>query len=199
MLSNVLTYWIGDAKSDAAKSKGRSKLWYGSTPDADTEIRTQFGELLNQAEAGKFDLELHVLENRIAIVILLDQLSRNIYRGTAAAFQNDAKSLDIAKLTIDDQSYLDLSYIERVFLYHPLEHSESLQDQQTCVKLFEQLLTEVPDIWREQIQSFTNYAYIHLNIIEKFGRFPHRNIILSRENTPEETEFLDKDSRRFGQ
>ena len=145
MLATVLTYWLGDARTSPAESKKRSKLWYGRAAAVDAEIQERFGALLKQAESGKLDSELNVLANRIAMVILLDQLSRNIHRGSPAAFQNDAQCLEIAKKTIEQNLHLQLSYIERIFLYHPFEHSETLQDQQTSVALFEQLLAEVPD------------------------------------------------------
>ena len=199
MLATVLTYWLGDARTSPAESKKRSKLWYGSAAAVDAEIQERFGALLKQAESGKLDSELNVLSNRIAMVILLDQLSRNIHRGSPAAFQNDVQCLEIANRTIEQNLHLQLSYIERIFLYHPFEHSETLQDQQTSVALFEQLLAEVPDAWRAQIQSFTNHAYSHFDIIKNYGRFPHRNATLGRVNTPEEVEFLKKDARRFGQ
>jgi uncharacterized protein (DUF924 family) len=199
VLADVLTYWLGDAPTSAAESKRRSKLWYGSTQKADTEIQEKFGALLKQAEDGELDSKLNTLKNRIAMVILLDQLSRNIYRGKPTAFQNDARCLEIAKQTVEEKLHLQLSYIERVFLYHPYEHSESRQDQQNGVALFEQLLAEVPSAWRVQIQSFTNHAYAHFDIIKTYGRFPHRNVTLGRTSTPAETEFLNKDVRRFGQ
>lgn len=199
MLATVLTYWLGDATTSPAESKKRSKLWYGGAAAVDAEIQERFGALLKQAESGKLDSELNVLDNRISMVILLDQLSRNIYRGSPAAFQNDVLCLQIAKKTIGQNLHLQLSYIERIFLYHPFEHSEILQDQQTSVALFKQLLAEAPDAWRDQIQSFTNHAYSHFKIIKNYGRFPHRNATLGRVSKPEEVEFLKKDARRFGQ
>jgi uncharacterized protein (DUF924 family) len=116
VLADVLTYWLGDAPTSAAESKRRSKLWYGSTQKADTEIQEKFGALLKQAEDGELDSKLNTLKNRIAMVILLDQLSRNIYRGKPTAFQNDARCLEIAKQTVEEKLHLQLSYIERVFL-----------------------------------------------------------------------------------
>ena len=109
MLATVLTYWLGDARTSPAESKKRSKLWYGSAAAVDVEIQERFGALLKQAESGKLDSELNVLSNRIAMVILLDQLSRNIHRGSPAAFQNDAQCLEIAKK--NDRAKLTLATI----------------------------------------------------------------------------------------
>lgn len=195
----VLEYWLGDAETSAEESKRRSKRWYGFNPEIDQQITHRFKATLLEAETGKLDSWSNSPTGSLALVILLDQMSRNIYRGTAAAFKNDETALNIAKKVIANLEDRELSYIGRAFLYHPFEHSENLQDQETSVALFDQLSQEGNEAWSTQLGGFLKFAIEHRDIIRKFGRFPHRNALLGRTNTPQEDEYLAKDKRTFGQ
>jgi uncharacterized protein (DUF924 family) len=124
----------------------------------------------------------------VALVLLLDQFTRNIFRGTAKAFAGDPRALELAQRCIADGRYHRLPAIHRVFVLMPLEHSEQLAIQQQCVALFEELIS-VSGL--EQISGFNRYAAAHRDVIARFGRFPHRNAILGRESTPAEITHLE--------
>ncbi len=123
----------------------------------------------------------------VALVVLLDQFTRNIYRGTPAAFSGDARALALAQHCIVHGHHQRLPAIHQVFLYLPLEHAEDLDVQEECVSLFEELagITGLA-----QIADFTRYAVAHRDVIARFGRFPHRNDILGRTSTAEELDYL---------
>lgn len=203
----VIEYWLGDAVVSAEESKRRSKLWYGFDPEIDRQLSQQFKTSLQQAESGELDSWCDSPEGSLALVILLDQFSRNIYRGTRDAFKNDQKALDIAQTTIENKNDTQLPLIGRAFLYHPFEHSEEIKDQQISVSLFDKLYREGhreghregQKDWSAQLKNFLDYAIDHRDIIVQFGRFPHRNAILGRKNTAREEAFLSKDKRTFGQ
>ncbi|MBD3648436.1 MAG: DUF924 domain-containing protein [Pseudomonadales bacterium] len=195
----VIDYWLGESQSDPDSFKERSRLWYGHDPMVDEEIRQRFGDLLNRAEQGDLDHWRETADGSLALVILLDQFSRNLYRRTADAFRNDTRALTFAKYALDQKFEHDLSWIGRAFLYHPFHHAESMVDQDRAVALFEALYEEAPAEWKKHLAGFLEYAKEHRDIVRRFGRFPHRNHILGRKMTPEEEQFLNEDARTYGQ
>lgn len=184
---------------DPIESSKRTKLWYGGNPSTDKKIRQQFGETLKGAEQGKLDDWANTDTGSLALIILLDQFTRNLYRGSANAFANDNRALEIARTAIDKSRDQRMSLIERAFMYHPFHHAESLPCQDQCVTLFENLESVAPRAWVRQIRTFANSARGHREIIRRFGRFPHRNEVLRRESSSEEIEYLKRDGKRFGQ
>ena len=135
----------------------------------------------------------------MALIILLDQFTRNIFRGSPRAFEGDERARSVLNAALARGFDHSLSYKERCFIYMPLEHSESLADQQRCVELFEALLAQAPAAYHANIGSSLNFAIKHRDIIREFGRFPHRNEILGRMATPEEMRYLADGGARFGQ
>lgn len=196
---DVIDFWIGAAANDPAEAKARGKLWYQSTPQADEDLRHRFGDTLAAAERGELDSWTDSASGSLALVILLDQFSRNLYRGTGKAFANDTAALATAKQVIDSEADKTLPWIGRAFLYHPFEHSESLDEQRRSVALFTQLVEDAPSPWKPQMQGFLDYAIEHCGVIEKFGRFPHRNSVLGRKTTQQEQDYLDGGASRYGQ
>jgi len=194
----VLSYWIGQAADDAAIAGSKTKLWFMSSPAADDKLRELFGELLKVAEQGKLESWATDPRGSLALVILLDQFSRNLYRGTAKAFANDAAALDLSRKLVENGQHRDLKTIERVFLYLPFEHAESAELQQQSVELFQALIKDSEPKWHPQLEAFTDHAIEHQNIIIRFGRFPHRNAVLGRTNTVEEKLYLES-AKTFGQ
>ena len=152
---------------------------------------------MGRAAGGELDAWLGGLRGRLAMVLLTDQFPRNIWRGEAAAFAFDVLALRWAKETIARGLDRDARPIERVFLYLPLEHSEDLADQREAVRLFDALGGEVAAAARPAFAGYLDYARRHLEIIERFGRFPHRNAALGRETSPAEAEFLRQPGSRF--
>ena len=191
--SAVLTYWIGDAAKNPAAAKARAKLWYRSSAKVDAALTTQFGEILHLAEQQALPHWQTSVQGQLALIILLDQFSRNIYRGTAHAFANDDQALAIASQLILANQHLSLTPIEQVFVYHPFEHAEDLATQQQSVQLFQRLLNNAPTAWHHQLRGFFHHAQEHHDIVATYGRFPHRNGILGRESSAAENEYLNSD------
>lgn len=186
----LLDYWFGP--KDGPEWGKLRKLWFGGGPAVDEECRTRFGDLHVQADAGDLDAWRDWPEDCLALVILLDQFSRNLYRGTWKAFASDAKALALAEHAIKRGWDQQFEPVQRWFLYLPFEHAENLAAQHRALALFSAL----PDDDNRKIA--VDYAQKHLDVIEKFGRFPHRNEMLGRPSTPEETKYLAEGGTRFG-
>lgn len=187
----LLSFWFGPPAGEATVAKRQGKLWWSKNARLDTIIRDRFANTYQQAARGELDQWTATPAGRLALVIVLDQLSRVLYRGSADAFAHDDRAL---ALTLEAQERGEdrcLRLIERVFLYMPLEHSESLAMQHQCVRNFEALVAELaPDEDRAPFEGFLDYARRHRDIIARFGRFPHRNRALGRESSAAELEFL---------
>ncbi|HWB77215.1 MAG TPA: DUF924 family protein [Nannocystaceae bacterium] len=186
----LLDYWFGP-KGGPEWGKLR-KLWFGGGPAVDEECRTRFGDLHVQADAGDLEGWRDTPEDCLALVILLDQFSRNLHRGTWKAFASDAKALALARHAIEKGWDQQFEPVQRWFLYLPFEHAEDLRAQHRALELFSAL----PDDDNRKIA--VDYAQKHLDVIAKFGRFPHRNEMLGRPSTPEETKYLAEGGARFG-
>ena len=195
----ILDYWFGDTVRDTAQVPGRMAFWFGSDPARDAEMRERWGELVTAASEGKLDFWTRTPRGRLAVLILLDQLRRNIYRGTAEAFRRDGRARYLMRDGVSRMMDLKLTPIERVFFYMPLQHAESLDDQELAVDRFLQVEREVASQHREVFAGFRKYAQKHRDIIARFGRFPHRNGILGRRDTSEEAAWLAGGGERFGQ
>jgi uncharacterized protein (DUF924 family) len=133
------------------------------------------------------------------LILLLDQFRRNIYRNTAAAFAMDKAALKLCVEGAMEKKDLGLTPIQRVFFYMPLQHAESRKVQAKAVEIYQRLVAAVSPTYRETFETIAQFAELHHDIIQQFGRFPHRNKLLGRENTPEENEYLAGDSPDFGQ
>jgi uncharacterized protein (DUF924 family) len=196
-IEQILNYWFGAEEDDGEVAVQQTELWWGQDPETDKELKTRFGELVPRAAAGELDTWASTARGRLALIILLDQMPRAIYRGTPTAFGFDAKALSLCldglELKLDHQ----LRPIERVFFLLPLEHAEDPEMQELSVKRFLELEAEVPPQLRTTFGEFVDYAIKHRDIIESFGRFPHRNQILGRESTLEEIELLKEAGSSF--
>ena len=178
--------------------ESRSKLWYGNDKALDDHIKELFGQDLEDAILER---NLHWAENptgALALVILLDQFSRNIFRGTSKAFEQDAFARAIAYRAVNNGFEQDLSVPERLFLYHPFHHSELLDDQDFGIKLVHELIDEVAEEWQKACEESMVWFKSHRDIVAKYGRFPHRNQILGRQSSTDELEYL-KSASTLGQ
>ena len=137
-------------------------------------------------------------EGALAVVIVLDQFSRNMYRGQREAFVQDGLARAITVRALDREFDEQLSVPGRVFLCHPFTHSESPSDQDRAVNTYELMVDRVPDGWKPFVQSFVNHAKGHRDLIQRFGRFPHRNAAMQRQSTTEEESYL-RSAPRYGQ
>ena len=170
----VLDFWF----------KRDRKAWFEKNPAFDEEIRSRFLALYELAASAQLEDWKSKPKSCVALVILLDQSPRNMFRGTARAFASDPLALDAARVIVDQGWDKTLSPDERMFAYLPFEHSESLADQERCLALMKEIAA------LSQTADLPKWAEAHLAIIRRFGRFPHRNTALGRASTPEEVEFL---------
>ncbi len=174
--AEVLDFWFALG--------GRDKRWFLKDPAFDADVATRFLALHEEAARGALAHWMEKPASCLALIVLLDQFPRNMFRGTARAFDTDALALRAAESAIAAGHDARLPPVQRLFLYLPFEHSESLEDQERACALTKPLaqFAETDDAYR--------YALLHRDIISRFGRFPHRNAALGRESTVEEEEFL---------
>ncbi len=176
-------FWFGPLDNQGLSKAEQHGLWFKSSQSIDQNISELFGATVKKALGGQLDSWASSERGLMALILLLDQFTRNIYRGTPEAYSGDSTALALARAAITENRHLSIPLIHRVFLYLPLEHSEAIADQKRCVALFEDITTTTG---LEQIRGFTRYALAHLDVIAQFGRFPHRNTILGRVSTPAE-------------
>ena len=192
---DVLEFWFGDAPLDTARLEERNRFWFGGDGAAaqaarDALIRATLEPMLERAARGEFASWAASPKRRLALIILFDQVPRNAYRGTAAAyaFDREALALSVEGLQLAADAALDPA--ERLFFYLPLEHAESMEVQNASMVAFDRLVAEAPADLRDFAESLRGYARKHRDVIEKFGRFPMRNAALGRESTPDERAWL---------
>ena len=194
----VLHFWFGAPDAGAAERAARQRRWFAVDPGFDAACRDRFVVLVGRALRGELDHWQETARGRLALIILLDQLPRNIFRGTAAAFVGDTKAAAIAATGIDIGADRQLDPIGRAFLYLPLEHAEDAALQARSVAMCAQLVSDAPPAERGLFEEWARYARQHRDLIARFGRFPHRNACLGRESTVEERAYLETASQ-FGQ
>lgn len=199
LIDKVLHFWFGHIESTVLPTQDRTRIWFGATSEGDQQIIEQFKTVSNEAICGNYDSWESEPRGSLALIIIFDQFSRSIFRKTAMAFTQDQKALDVCIRGIERQYDHELSLIERAFFYMPLMHSENREMQATSVRAFKMLVDLSFPEARSIYDNFFEYALRHFEIIEKFGRFPHRNVIIGRDSTPEEEEFLQKSKESFGQ
>lgn len=193
----IHAFWFGGYGDDGEVIARQSALWWKKHPEVDAEIGRRFAPLVGQAAAGAHDDWLASPHGRLALILLTDQFPRNIWRGSAAAFAFDTLARRWTLEAIRGGADQACRPVERVFLYLPLEHSEALADQAEAVRLFAALAGSVPPRLRHHFDGYLDYARRHQAIIERFGRFPHRNAALGRRSTAAEAEFLSQPGSGF--
>ena len=198
-LAQVLEYWLGAEQPTNVTALERQSLWFTKSEAVDEEIRHLFGGVMQEVLAGKLDAEAHAPLGRLALIIVLDQFMRNAHRGTPKSFAGDDKALQLALDGVAHGHDTDESIpsVARIFFYLPLEHAENLAMQNHSVVAFEQLAHESDPANRTFFDNTLDYARRHREVIERYGRFPHRNAILGRESTPEEKAYLAQPGAGF--
>ena len=181
---DVLAFWFDES--------GPEK-WFEQSDQFDDEIRKRLGAKIQAAREGKLAAWSETQRGCLALIILIDQLSRNIHRGSPLTWSADALGLDLTRLALDKEFDGGMNFEERKFTYMPLMHSERLEDQDLSVTLFKKLADE----GAENGDLTVDYAIRHRDIVAEFGRFPHRNEILGRTSTPEEIELLKDPNASF--
>lgn len=202
---DVLDFWFGREPMDPSTLTQHMRMWFGGNdpPELrrlrDEDIERRFGELVLRAARGELDGWASSPHRRLALILLQDQFPRNIYRGTAQAFELDEPALALALSGMQTGADAALSIVERIFFYMPLQHSESKAVQEESVQAYKRLLTEAPGPLRDVFTSTLKFAELHRDIVQRFGRFPHRNRVLERNSTPEEEAYLRERDGAFGQ
>lgn len=185
----ILGFWFGYPEEiDYGKPK---TYWFEKKPEFDEKVRDMFLEDYQKAAAGYLDEWIDLPETCLALILLLDQFPRNMFRGTPEAFATDWEALSAAQHAVSQGYDREFLPVQRWFFYLPFEHSENLDHQRQCLNLFQQLSDDPDSV--TAIES----ALRHMEIIKRFGRFPHRNSILGRASTPEEKEFLKQPNSLF--
>lgn len=177
-IDDVLCFWFETLEP---------KDWFMKSDQVDADIRTNFLDLYQDAHGGRLNAWAETPDGVLALIILLDQFPRNMFRDTAKMYQSDEHAIAVARRAIDAGLDKNVPDARRIFLYLPFEHSEQIEDQDFCYDLVEALSDK----------SYLPYAEAHRRVIRRFGRFPHRNDILGRVSTPEEEAFLKEEGSSF--
>jgi uncharacterized protein (DUF924 family) len=193
----VLDFWFGELDALGCADAAHVQRWFANDEAFDAACRARFSAEHQAIASGAREAWLETPRGRLAYVIVLDQLSRNMFRGTKAMFAADAQALRAADAGVTRGEDRSLAFDERGFLYMPFMHSEDAGAQARCVALFAALRDEVDGEQRRRAAMSLDFAERHRAIIERFGRFPHRNAILGRESTPEELAFLEQPGSSF--
>lgn len=187
----VLGFWIGDPEEDVREPGTRVRRWFQGGEALDRDIRERFGDLVLSAQRGDLDPWAATARSRLALVILLDQLSRNAFRGDARAHAGDAKALTLAVEAYDRGWDRELSLEERRWLVMPLLHAEDVATLDRARTIFADLAAEAPAAHKGAFEAGVARAEKYRAVIARFGRFPHRNTLLGRISTPDEEAFLE--------
>ncbi|MEL7140835.1 MAG: DUF924 family protein [Cyanobacteria bacterium J06554_3] len=190
----LLSFWFGE-KTDPDYGRYK-KVWFQKNAEFDAQIRQLFLVDVERAAASDYDSWQASPPSAVALLLLLDQFPRNLYRQDPRSFATDAKALRVAQSLVKTDADKTLIPAQRFFVYVPFEHSELLIHQKQCVSLMRALNETCPDL-DPGLKNGLDYAIRHRDIIARFGRFPHRNEILGRESTPEELLFLQQPGSRF--
>ncbi|MFK8051881.1 MAG: DUF924 family protein [Woeseiaceae bacterium] len=197
-IHSILDLWFRDRENNSPGLDGRMNYWFSENPEIDIHLRHRFGKTIKRAANGELDHWTKTPLGRLALILVLDQFRRNVYRGKPEAFSHDKVALKLciegAKAKQDQQ----LSPIQKVFFFMPMQHVESQKVQAKSVIIFRSLIKHASPSEKETFETVSDFADLHRDIIEQFGRFPHRNAILGRESTAQEQEFLG-DGPTFGQ
>ena len=206
-IDNIIGYWFGIDDGDVIDFvdvvEDRDGFWFAADSKVDQQIQHRFSDLIIEAGKGNLDAWAETARGSLALILLLDQFTRNVYRGSGRAFSYDDQARTICQQGIQQRFDRQLSSSERVFYYLPLEHSELIADQQQCVHLFKRLAHNVEKKYdgehTQRFLSYVDYAIVHYDIILAYGRFPHRNVLLGRESTLAESVYLKEGGATFGQ
>lgn len=196
-IDEVIETWFGPGD---VPTKEIARRWFTKDPAFDDELRAKIGPLHLDAVAGTLDRWRESARGELALIILLDQIPRNLYRDDRRAFANDDVALSLARDLLVSGRLKDLSPYQRVFALMPYQHAENREAQAEGIGAYSTLVDEVRDRHPEAVEMFENvltYAEKHRDIIVRFGRFPHRNSVLGRTSTVEELEFLKQPGSSF--
>jgi len=199
-IDDILEFWFETPPTNEAGLSRQMQRWFRSDPEIDAAIASRFETHMRAAAQDALGDWAATSRGRLALIILLDQFPRSIYRGTPVAFAQDSRALSLTLTGIAGGLDRELPSLQRVFFHMPMQHAESLSTQQQSVERFDELAknAEAPYL-RKALAATAEYARLHRDIISQFGRFPHRNAILGRDSTEQEQRYLEESGPRFGQ
>ena len=197
-IDDVLDAWFGDEDS-GRRDLPQGKRWFSGGEALDARLRERFGATIDAAARGELEAWRATPEGTLALIVVLDQFTRNVHRGTAEAFAHDARALALAEEGVA-RGYLErLPPVQAVFHVLPFEHDESRASQRRALELLKGPAEDAPAEVADFMQGALESAEEHAAIIERFGRYPYRNEVLGRESTPEEEAWLADGAKSFGQ
>jgi uncharacterized protein (DUF924 family) len=195
----ILSFWFKEQELSAPQIDRRMDTWFSEDSVFDHEIEKQFSDDVEAACEGRLNHWAAESHGRLALILLIDQFRRNIHRNTAAAFAMDKLALKLCVEGAMEKKDKGLTPIQLVFFYMPLQHAESRKVQAKSLEVYNRLAETVSATELETFLTVAQFAELHKDIVDQFGRFPHRNKLLNRENTAEEDEYLAGDTPDFGQ
>ncbi len=194
---SIIQFWFGDHTSNREINDQKKSLWWSKNDQTDREITERFESITNAVYRGEMSRMQRSARGLLASIICLDQFPRNMYRGAAESFSFDQAALRLAMEMVNKAWDQTLLPVYRVFAWLPFEHSEDIAMQHKSLTLYDNLRNSVEPDEREMFDGYYQFAYRHFEIIERFGRYPHRNQILGRESTAEELAFLNQPGSSF--
>ena len=199
IIADIVTFWLSDSRDSPDRALARRGWWYEGGPVVDDEIRARFGDLVPRACAREFMGWRDTPDGALALILLLDQFTRNLYRGTVGAYAGDPCAFEIVNHAIDQGLDRALHPVATIWLYHPFHHCEDVAEQDRGLELLRALRQHVDPAWHAYVERSVDGWTRHRDIVAHFGRFPHRNAVLGRDSTTEELAHLAADGESFGQ
>ena len=199
LIAEISEFWLEQSLSSPDAAAGRRDFWYRGGDAVDKEIRERFLGLVTKACDGELTKWGRTPEGAFALILLLDQFTRNLFRNSPGAYAGDGLAFSVVSDAIDNALDLELHPVQRIWLYHPFHHSEVAAEQDRGIRLLHDIRDTASEEWHPYIErSITGWTR-HRNIVARFGRFPHRNYVLGRDSTPDEAAFLETEGESFGQ
>jgi len=189
-IDEILEFWFADREQAELTLDSRMERWFGSSSDFDAELSAKFSGLTEQAGTGDLDHWADSPLGRLALILLLEQFPRRIYKEGSRCFEGDRKALKLCEQGVATDAYRKLNALQQIFFFMPLQRAESIKIQQTSVKIYNALASRVSTTLRDTFETVAQFAELRRDIIAEFGRFPHRNVLLGRTNTGNEEAHL---------
>lgn len=189
-IDEILFFWFGDSFEDEFPPRSVSDKWYSFQSTVDEIVKKKFSTDVENALSGKYDDWTDTAKGRLALILLLDQFTRHLYRNTPAAFSGDKKALALTHEKVHEEISNELLACEKMFFYAPLNHSENLPDQEIHKKIFSNIVKTLPRNIFSKLEYYLYWFDVHYEVIKKYGRFPWRNKILNRKSDQDELNYL---------
>ena len=199
VVSEITAFWLGPSLQSPESASNRRDWWYRGGTAVDEEIGARFGGSVVEACNGNLSDWLETPNGALALILLLDQFTRNLYRNTPEAYRGDSLAMVSVNHAIECAVDRKLHPVARIWLYHPFHHSELVAEQDRGIEILTDLKQHSPPDWQPYVQRSIEGWSRHRDIVARFGRFPHRNQVLGRVSTDEEQAYLKSHGQSFGQ